>query len=227
MKHSFFITGTDTGVGKTFVARLLLKHAEALGLSTLGLKPVAAGCTDHSGTSANEDAWELMHSSSVQASYAEVNPVALLEPMAPHIAAQREGKEISVGPLAQHCRQLMNTADFTVIEGAGGWDVPLNDAESMADLAQQIACPVILVTGMRLGCINHTLLTASAIASSGLELAGWVANHIAPNMSVADENFAALEQRLAAPCIGRIPWEPWQTETKEHDLLNLEALLQP
>ena len=120
----------------------------------------------------------------------------------------------------------MSTADFTVIEGAGGWDVPLNDAESMADLAQQIASPVILVTGMRLGCINHTLLTAKAIASSGLELAGWVANHIAPDMSVADENFAALEQRLAAPCIGRIPWEPWQTETKDHDLLKLEALLQ-
>ena len=225
MSHSFFITGTDTGVGKTFVARLLMKHAEAKGLSTLGLKPVAAGCSDHSGTFANEDAWELMHDSSVQPAYAEVNPVALAEPMAPHIAAQREGRDLAVAPLAQHCKQQMTRADFTIIEGAGGWDVPLNDAESMADLAISIGSPVILVTGMRLGCINHSLLSAAAINASGLRLAGWVANHIDPTMSVQDENYATLEQRLAAPCLGRIPWLEEFPNKHDSGLLQLDTLL--
>ena len=223
MSHSFFIAGTDTGVGKTFIARLLLKHAQQSGLSTLGLKPVAAGCTDHDGISANEDAWELMQSSTVQPGYVDVNPLALQEAMAPHIAAQREGRIISVAPLAEHCRQLMQTADFTVIEGAGGWEVPLNDTETMADLAASIGTPVILVTGMRLGCINHSLLTASAIQAKGLRLAGWIANHIVPDMAVADENFATLEQMLPAPCLGRIPWS---ANDDSRDLLDLDALLQ-
>ncbi|MGI9289658.1 MAG: dethiobiotin synthase [Gammaproteobacteria bacterium] len=219
MTHSFFITGTDTGVGKTFIARLLLAAASSKGLSTLGLKPVSAGCEDHDGVFGNEDAVELMKVSTLQPEYREVNPIALTEPMAPHIAAEREGVTISATDLAKHCLQQANRADFCVIEGAGGWDVPLNDVESMPDLAVAIGSPVILVTGMRLGCINHSLLSVQAIQASGLQLAGWVANHIDPDMAAPDENFAALEQRIAAPCLGRIDWSPDQT------LLKIDALI--
>lgn len=206
MNRSFFVTGTDTGVGKTFIARKLLEQAAASGLSTLGLKPVAAGCEKREGTYANEDAWQLMQASSIQPAYSDVNPVALREPMAPHIAADKEGRSLSATALAEHCLQRLTQAEFCVIEGAGGWDVPLNKDESMADLATQIGAPVILVVGMRLGCINHTLLTVDAIEAAGLCIAGWVANHIDPAMAVQDENFSTLEHRLPAPCIGRVAW---------------------
>ena len=220
MTHSFFITGTDTEVGKTFIARLLLQTAANAGLSTLGLKPVSAGCEDHDGVFGNEDAVQLMHASTVQPEYQEVNPVALREPMAPHIAAEREGVNISAADLAAHCVQQANRADFCVIEGAGGWEVPLNDAESMSDLAIAIGSPVILVSGMRLGCINHSLLTVQAIRASGLQLAGWVANHIDAGMAVPDENFAALEQRIDAPCLGRIDWSPDQPKLNLNELIS-------
>jgi dethiobiotin synthetase len=154
----------------------------------------------------NKDAQQLMRVSSGKPDYATVNPVALHEPMAPHIAAERENRAIHAGALVQHCKAQLSSADFTVIEGAGGWLVPLNSHETMADIAVGIGCPVILVTGLRLGCINHTLLTAVAIADAGLPLAGWVANHIDPDMAVADANIATLEQRLAAPLLGRVPY---------------------
>lgn len=205
MKHAWFIAGTDTGVGKTLIANALLKLAHDEGLSTLGLKPVAAGCYQRDGMEVNEDAWDLLQQSSVDVSYADVNPVALREPMAPHIAAAREKRSLAAAPLVEHCRAQLGRAGFTVIEGAGGWLVPLNDTETMADLAAGIGAPVILVVGMRLGCINHALLSAAAIRAAGLPLAGWVANHIDPDMAVPDENVAALAARLDAPLLGRVP----------------------
>jgi dethiobiotin synthetase len=126
--------------------------------------------------------------------------------MAPHIAAEREGRKLQVAELLSHCRPLLDTADFVVLEGAGGWLVPLNATESMADLAVGLGCPVILVVGLRLGCINHALLTAAAIAASGLPLAGWVANQIDPDMAVIAENIATLTARLNAPLLGCIPY---------------------
>jgi dethiobiotin synthetase len=206
MSNAFFVTGTDTGIGKTLCAVALLKVAGQTGLSTLGLKPVAAGCEETDGVWMNDDARELMLASSVKPEYATVNPAALREPMAPHIAAERDGVTLDAAILAHHCLANLDSADFCLIEGAGGWDVPLNSTESMADLASAIGCPVILVAGMRLGCINHSLLTAGAIRQQGLQLAGWIANHIDPDMDVADENVEALTDRLDAPLLGRIPW---------------------
>jgi dethiobiotin synthetase len=206
MTQAFFITGTDTDAGKTLVATALLHLAQDSGLSTLGIKPVAAGCARVQGNWINEDARQLMRASSGSPAYATVNPVALREPMAPHIAAEREGRKLQVAELLRHCRPLLDTADFVVLEGAGGWLVPLNATESMADLAIGLGCPVILVAGLRLGCINHTLLTAAAIAASGLPLAGWVANQIDPDMAVIAENIATLTARLNAPLLGCIPY---------------------
>jgi len=203
----WFVTGTDTGVGKTFVAAGLLQVARNRGLSTLGLKPVAAGCEEHDGQWGNEDARELQQQSTVQPGYATINPVALREPMAPHIAAQHEGLTLDLATLVAHCRSQFDQAAFGVVEGAGGWLVPLNADRTLADLAQALGCGVVLVVGMRLGCINHALLTAAAIRSTGLPLAGWVANHIDPEMAVQDENVAALAERLEAPLLGRIPYQ--------------------
>lgn len=203
--NAYFITGTDTGVGKTLIANALLRLAHEAGLSTLGLKPVAAGCYLRNGTQVNEDAWELLHGSSVTRDYAVVNPVALREPMAPHIAARRERVSLAPEPLIRHCREHSANAEFCVIEGAGGWQVPLNDSATMADLAVGIGAPVILVVGMRLGCINHALLTVAAVAAAGLPLAGWVANHIDPDMAVSEENVTTLKNRIPAPLLGQVP----------------------
>ena len=222
MSNAFFIAGTDTAVGKTYVAKLLLKMAGERGLTTLGLKPVSAGCVERDGLLVNQDAWELMELSSIQPSYTDVNPVALREAMAPHIAAEREDRPLVARELATHCRQMMQQADFVVIEGAGGWQVPLNAEETMADLAAAIACPVVLVVGMRLGCINHALLSADAIQNTGLRLAGWIANLVDADMAVVDENIATLEQRLHVPRIGTLPWGDPEVANK---FLDLDILL--
>ena len=212
MGNAYFVTGTDTGVGKTLVAASLLALAHDRGMSTLGLKPVAAGCDLVDGQWMNDDARLLLNASSIDVDYSAVNPVALRDPMAPHIAAEREGRTLHCSDLAEHCKPLLESADFTVVEGAGGWQVPLNESETMADLAAGLGCPVIMVVAIRLGCINHALLTAAAIRQSGLVLGGWVANHIDPAMAVMDENVATLEQRLGARLLGRLAW------SKETDL---------
>jgi len=223
MSDSFFLTGTDTAVGKTRIATALLNAASQQGLSTLGLKPVAAGCELNEGAWTNDDARKLVRASSINPDYSTVNPVALRAAMAPHIAAEQEGVTLHCEEILQQCGPQIDRADFTVIEGAGGWLVPLNEHETMADLAAALCCPVILVVGMRLGCINHALLSAAAIRDSGLLIAGWVANHIDPRMPVADENFSTLQERLDAPLIGRVPWSP-ESAIESH--LNLSALLQ-
>jgi dethiobiotin synthetase len=225
MSKAFFITGTDTAVGKTLVANALLKLALDADMDVLGLKPVAAGCELRDGIQANDDAWQLMQNSSDQPAYADVNPVALREAMAPHIAAEREGIQLDVASLVNHCKPLIHNSDFTVIEGAGGWDVPLNDRESMADLASELACPVILVVGIRLGCLNHALLTAESIRHHGLELAGWVANRLDPDMPVPDENIATLVTRLPAPLLGTVPYQKDIDSNAAAAALNIDLLL--
>lgn len=225
MSKAFFVTGSDTGVGKTLVSNALLRLANERDMSTLGLKPVAAGSYLRDGMQVNEDAWELMHSGSLNVEYPTVNAVALREPMAPHIAAEREGVSLQAAPLAEHCQQLLPQADFTVVEGAGGWLVPLNRDETMADLAARLSVPIILVVGLRLGCINHALLTVAAVHAAGLELAGWVANRIDSDMAVAEENVATLAARIDAPLLGEIPWleNPGTMFAAPH--LSLDALL--
>ena len=203
---AFFIAGTDTGVGKTLVSAALLFKAQQQNLSTAALKPVAAGCEETLDGLRNEDALLLQKYCQPSLRYEQINPVALRAAIAPHIAAQQENRRLSVNGLSGFCRGvLMTRADFTVVEGAGGWRVPLNARETLADLAKELHLPVILVVGVRLGCINHTLLTVEAIVRDGLSLAGWVANVIDADMPCIDENIAAIAERLRAPCLGKIP----------------------
>lgn len=197
----YFLTGTDTDAGKTWVACQLLRQACAAGRSSLGLKPVAAGAEQVAGAWRNDDALALMAASSVQLPYEQVNPVLLREPMAPHLAARHEQRRLSATRIAGYVRGAMSVRpDLLLVEGAGGWRVPINDSETMADLARVLALPVILVVGMRLGCLNHALLTAEAILRDGLPLAGWVANTLpGTTMAAPDENIATLERWLPAP----------------------------
>lgn len=205
----YFVAGTDTEVGKTYSSCRLLELAQQSGLSTLGLKPVAAGCELVGSEYQNEDALALMRSSSLKLPYAQVNPVALPDACSPHIAAARAGKTVTATRLAGFCRgALMQKVDFALVEGAGGWRVPISPSETMATLAKELNFPVILVVGLRLGCINHALLTAEAIRSDGLTIAGWIANQQSRDvMSFLEENVATLRSALNAPFIGMLPHE--------------------
>ena len=205
-KKIFFVTGTDTDVGKTVIAAGLLQAANQQGLRTAACKPVAAGCEDQGAGPQNEDALQLQSTASYSLSYQQVNPVALDLPMAPHIAAQEQGKLLSASRLSGFCRGIMLLPiDMLVIEGAGGWRVPLNNRETMAEIPKQLNAEVILVVGIRLGCINHALLTAQAIRSDGLKIAGWVANTLDANMLRLQENIDTLKKMFPEPCLGTIP----------------------
>jgi len=202
-----FVTGTDTGVGKTLVSAGLIWALRAHHARVVGMKPVAAGLVPHGGGWASEDVLALRAASSVAVAPELDNPVALPEPLSPHLAARRAGQRVSVDALAERFHALQASADFVIVEGAGGWLVPLNDHETLADLAAWLGLPVVLVVGLRLGCLNHALLTAQAVRARGLALAGWVANHIDPDMRCPEDNLTYLESHLGAPCLGRIPWQ--------------------
>ncbi|MNJ54001.1 ATP-dependent dethiobiotin synthetase BioD 1 [compost metagenome] len=184
----------------------LLHAAHQVGLSTLGAKPVASGCSASTKGLRNDDALALIAQSSIKLPYEQVNPFAFEPAIAPHLAAREAGVTLSVQALLAPMRQILaQGADFTLIEGAGGWRVPLSDQASLSDLAIALQLPVILVVGVRLGCISHALLSAEAIARDGLQLAGWVANIVDPRTSRLEENLASLAERLPAPCLGRVP----------------------
>lgn len=207
MTHAYFVTGTDTEIGKTTIAAGLLHAARLRGLSTAAAKPVASGCQGTPQGLRNDDALALLAQCSLPLRYEEVNPLAFEPAIAPHLAAREVGVELTVASLASPVRAILaRNADFSLVEGAGGWRVPLAGRESLSDLAQALAIPVILVVGVRLGCINHAVLTAEAIERDGLELAGWVANIVAPQTSRLEENLATLGERLPAPCLGRVPY---------------------
>ncbi|TCJ18164.1 dethiobiotin synthase [Parasulfuritortus cantonensis] len=203
-----FVTGTDTEVGKTLVSATLLVAMRQLGLRALGMKPIAAGAEQVDGRWQNEDVLALTRAASVPAPADLVNPYLFREPIAPHIAAERKGVRIEIPRIVEAYEALAGLADWIVVEGAGGFRVPLDARRDSADLAVALGLPVILVVGMRLGCINHALLTAEAVAARGLRLAGWVANRVAPDMPVFEENLATLEARLPAPCLAVIPHLP-------------------
>ena len=205
-RKTFFIAGTDTDIGKTLVAAGLLVAAKKQGLTTAALKPVAAGCEKTEFGLRNADALLLQSVITEPLTYEQVNPIALTAAIAPHIAAQQEKRLLSADRLAGFCRGSLNQADFTLVEGAGGWRVPLNPQETLADMVKILRLPVILVVGMRLGCINHALLTVEAIRNDGLPLAGWVANVIDADMPVLQENIHSLAARIPAPCLGVVPW---------------------
>lgn len=203
MTRTYFVTGTDTEVGKTAVSCALLQGAGALGLRTAAVKPVAAGC-DEQGR--NEDALALQAAMNTALPYEQINPVALQPAIAPHIAAAQAGRRLQVERLAGLCRGVFACgADLVLVEGAGGWRVPLGPRETLADLAVALGSDVILVVGMRLGCINHALLTAEAIRADGLRLAGWVANQPGERMACHQENVDTLRHWLPAPLLGELP----------------------
>lgn len=207
--NAYFVAGTGTDVGKTWISAALLGAARERGLRSLALKPVASGCESRPEGLRNSDALALQRAMTETLIYGEVNPVALEMPIAPHIAAASVGLELSAGELADHCRGVLQRPhDFALIEGAGGWRVPLNRRETMADLAISLGCPVILVVGMGLGCLSNAILTAEAIKADGLRLAGWVANNPAEAMPFLAENLLTLDERLDAPCLGRVPFLP-------------------
>jgi len=222
VSQAFFVTGTDTEVGKTVAACALLALARRQGHTTLGLKPVAAGC-DADGH--NEDALALRAQSTVEVTYATTNPIALHDPIAPHIAAARAGLCLQTDAIAAHCRAQLTQADLVVIEGAGGWRVPLAETgPTLADVAVALGLPVILVVGMRLGCINHALLTAEAIARDGLQLAGWIANQPGLRMNCHDDNVATLTARLGAPLLGELGFLPGADPGQLAGSLSLHSL---
>jgi len=201
-----FVTGTDTGVGKSLVAAALLHRLKERHARVIGMKPIAAGatlCAD--GTWSNDDVRALRAASSADAPAALVNPYLLQAAVSPHIAAQREGVVVSVERIAQALHDLRDHADAIVVEGAGGFRVPLSESLDGADLAQALGLPIVLVVGLRLGCLNHALLSAECIAARGLSLAGWVVSRIDPRMPEQDANIAHLARHLRAPCLGDIP----------------------
>ncbi|EWG97766.1 dethiobiotin synthase [Halomonas sp. BC04] len=207
---AYFVTGTDTDAGKTLVTAGLLARASGQGLSTLGLKPVASGCRLTSAGLRNDDALALQSRSEPAVAYAVVNPFAFAPAIAPHLAAQQDGRGITLAALAGHVEPLLEGPQhLTLIEGAGGWRVPINDSEDLSGLAVRLALPVILVVGLRLGCISHARLTAEAILADGLRLAGWIGNLLdadfAADAALYDANLATLERTLPGPCLGILP----------------------
>ncbi len=224
MNKKYFVSGTDTNVGKTLLTTALIKAAQAAGKTALGIKPVSAGCELDDDIWKNDDAIQLQEASSVELPYEQINPLALKEPMAPHIAATNEGINVDAVSLCRHIDSLPE-ADLTFIEGAGGWLVPLNDDETMADIAIGLQTEVILVVGLRLGCINHALLSMAAIEQAGLKVAGWIANTIDPQMAALDENITSLEHRINAPLLGIIPFMHNPAAEAAAELLNIDPLI--
>ena len=201
-----FVTGTDTEVGKTLVSAGLTDLAVAAGRRTAVMKPVAAGCEDTPSGPRNDDALTLIARSNVSVDYATVNPYALRPPIAPHLAARQAGTTIEPQVIDAAFRHLREKSDFVVVEGAGGFLVPLAPGFDLGDLAQRLGLPLILVVGLRLGCLNHALLSVEAIAARGLPLGGWIGSSIDPDFACAEENVATLKTLIAAPCLGIVPF---------------------
>ena len=220
MGKGFFVTGTDTGIGKTTVSCALLHAFAAQGKKVVGMKPVAAGSENGQWP----DVELLLAAGNVDVPRQKINPYAFDPPIAPHIAAQQVGMEIDLSVIHRAYQELSTTADIVIVEGVGGFLVPVNQNQTGADLAKSLNLPVILVVGMRLGCLNHALLTAQAIKAVGLPLAGWVANCIDPQMKVLAENIATLEQRLDGPLLGVVPFDLEMHAQESAKLLDVVTL---
>ena len=200
-----YVTGTDTGVGKTVASAALLHALRAQGLRAVGMKPVASGCELVDGEWRNADALALQAASEPQPAYADLNPFALPQPLAPELAARDAGVAVELAPIRAAYARLATRADMVVVEGVGGWAAPLSATLDQADVVRALDLPVLLVVGMRLGCLNHAYLTARAIAADGGRLVGWIATGIDPGMARRDDNLVLLSERLPAPCWGHLP----------------------
>ncbi len=204
---TYFIAGTDTGVGKTRVTAALLAAAREAGLKAAGMKPVAAGAERRAGRLVNEDALLLAAASGQDTAYEDLNPFCLLEPLSPHIAADRADIRIDIDKIADCARRLAQAHELLLIEGAGGWYTPIGPGKSMADLVRALAAPVVLVVGLRIGCLNHARLTLEAIERSECRMAGWIASGVDPDFAAVEENLATLARQLGAPPLGLLPFE--------------------
>ncbi len=218
---SYFITGTDTNVGKTLISCALMHGFAAMGKRVAGMKPVAAGCNDDGNY---DDVLQLRAASNVSASGEQINPYCFTPAVAPHLAAQLAGVIINIARISETFLELAAQADEVVVEGAGGLLVPLNAVQDSSELMRKLGLPVILVVGMRLGCLNHALLTVEAIAARGLTLAGWVANVVDADMEMLDQNITALELRINAPLLGVVPFQLQPDARDVATLLNLHLL---
>jgi dethiobiotin synthetase len=206
MTQAFFIAGTDTGIGKTHAACTLIHAWRATGHSVCGMKPVASGCVETPDGLRNDDALALQAASSAPSpAYDEINPIALREPLSPHLAALHEGVTIALPPLHAAFNALGARHDTVIVEGVGGWRVPLSMELFASDIAKAWSLPVVLVVGLRLGCLSHALLTAEAIVADGCRLAGWIGNRVDPQMDAVEENIDTLRTLLPAPCLGILP----------------------
>jgi dethiobiotin synthetase len=221
VNRGWFVTGTDTGIGKSLASATLLHALRARGLRAVGMKPLASGCERTPEGLRNEDALLLQAASAPRPDYEDVNPFALPNPLAPELAAADAGIRVTLAPIEAAFARLSSQADAVVVEGVGGWAAPLAADLDQADLARALDLPVVLVVGLRLGCLNHARLTARAIQADGLRLAGWIANDIDPAMERANDNFALLQRRLPVACWGRLPFRD------KPDPAQLAALLEP
>lgn len=221
MTRGWFVTGTDTGIGKSLASATLLHTLRAGGQRAVGMKPLASGCEPTPDGWRNEDALALQAASDPRPAYDDVNPFALPNPLAPELAAADAGIRVTLAPIVSAFQRLSSQADAVVVEGVGGWAAPLSADLDQVDLVRALDLPVVMVVGLRLGCINHARLTARAIEHDGLRLAGWIANDIDPGMARADDNFELLKQRLPVKCWGRLPFREMP------DPAQLWSLLQP
>ena len=202
---AYFVTGTDTEVGKTWVTLGLMSALQAKGLSVAGMKPIASGCSVTESGLRNDDAVKIRKQASYEAVYDDINPYSYEPPIAPHVAAKQIGETIQLHIIDASYRRLSERVDAIVVEGIGGWRVPFGKGLQTKDLVKHLQIPVILVVGLRLGCINHALLSAEAIAADGVQLMGWVSNHIDPSYIEAQETLEQLSEAIPAPLLGKIP----------------------
>jgi len=224
----YFVTGTDTDCGKTFISAALLNRAKENGVHTLGLKPIASGCeiTEHG--LRNSDALSLMAESTIELDYITVNPVSFEPAIAPHIAANQIGIDISPESILKRLNAVLesrDTSELCIIEGAGGWRLPLGEGRYLSEVVQLLSVPVILVVGVKLGCLNHAVLTQEAIKADGLEIAGWVANIVDGDTSCLEENLDSLQSLMSAPCLGVVPHLQDLSVETAASYLNVDSLI--
>ena len=202
----YFVTGTDTGIGKTTLSCLIIQQLVEQGAQVVGMKPVASGCDRVGKQLVSDDVVQLTATSNVKAPLEWINPYAFESPIAPHIAAKQSGSIIKIPTIVNAFKELTKIAEYVIVEGVGGFCVPLNETEDTSDLAAELGLPVIMVVGMRLGCLNHALLTAQSIRQKGLVIAGWYSNQLNPNMAFLQDNILALKERISEPYFGHIPY---------------------
>lgn len=206
-KKKYFVTGTDTGVGKTTISLILLDQFKKQGLSTAAIKPVASGAIKTNVGFRNDDALKLQKAITSEWTYEKINPFLLKAPISPNLAANHQNIHLTAKEIVSACQPVLNSdTDVVIVEGIGGWFVPINEKETMADVVKSLNIPVILVVGLRLGCLNHAILTYSAIHSYGLNITGWMANQIDPNMLYVEENIHYLKNKISAPFLGIQPF---------------------